>query len=467
MALNNEHTLLLVDDETAIIRSLKRLFRKEGYKIFSAENGLEGLECLKNGAQNVSLIISDQRMPGMTGAQFLEEAKKLAPAAIRYLLTGYSDIDAVIHAINKGEIHRYITKPWNDDDLLLLVRQGLEHFELIDENKRLTALTIKQNKALTDINQKLEQKVNERTKEINAKNKALLKINKMLESSIMDSTRLAVSMVETFNHNLGALLKETARLSRLTGEAMGMSPTEQDTVEMAGLLHDIGLLGIPEDVWAKDMRMMNDDQLKTYCEHPVIASIILENVEKLADVSDLVLSHHEQVDGNGFPNGLFGKQIPIGSKIVAVVSEYFRIVITWPHDKKQLISLARRTFEPEIWKSFTLDDDPEVIIAEAAEKRILSEASRRFDVSVISTFIKVLHADQNRPEVCTIAYSDLSTGMTLMEDLRVNDGRLLLSKGTKLKATMVDSIKSIGDRGMIPPRFAVSMPPEPKDSCDE
>jgi len=137
MALKRNHTILLVDDEKSIINALKRLFRKEGYQILTALNGLQGVKVLENCLEPVSLIISDQRMPEMTGSEFLEKAKELFPNAIRFLLTGYSNMDEVIDAVNKGKIHRYITKPWNDDDMRLQVEQGLKQLELIEENRDL------------------------------------------------------------------------------------------------------------------------------------------------------------------------------------------------------------------------------------------------------------------------------------------------------------------------------------------
>ncbi len=112
MPLKYKHKLLLVDDEESIIKALYRIFRREGYEIDTASSGQEGLKALKEASKPFSLIISDQRMPGMTGAQFLEKAKKILPDVMRILLTGYSDMDAIVDAINKGEIHRYLTNPW-------------------------------------------------------------------------------------------------------------------------------------------------------------------------------------------------------------------------------------------------------------------------------------------------------------------------------------------------------------------
>ena len=129
MTPDKSYTLLVVDDEVSITRALQRLFRKEGYHILTAQSGGEGLTLLQAESRNVALIISDQRMPGMSGDQFLEKARKIAPDAMRFLLTGYADMEAVIKAVNNGGINRYLTKPWNDEALLLQVHQCLEHFE--------------------------------------------------------------------------------------------------------------------------------------------------------------------------------------------------------------------------------------------------------------------------------------------------------------------------------------------------
>ena len=166
METHSNYTILIVDDEEAILKSLKRVFRKEQYEVIPARSGREGLERLRQGGKEFSLIISDQRMPEMTGAEFLEKAKGVFPNAARMLLTGYSDMGAIIDAVNKGGIHRYLTKPWNDEDLLFQVRQALKEYDLVVENQRLLDLTKKQNQELNGLNLRLELRVVERTKEI-------------------------------------------------------------------------------------------------------------------------------------------------------------------------------------------------------------------------------------------------------------------------------------------------------------
>jgi response regulator RpfG family c-di-GMP phosphodiesterase len=460
VALKNEHTLLLVDDEKAITRALNRLFRKEGYRIMTAQSGPEGLEKLQQSDGPVSMIISDQRMPEMNGAAFLEKAKSIYPDAIRYLLTGYSDLDAVVDAVNRGEIHRYLTKPWNDDDLVLQVKQSLEHFELTSENRRLTALTIEQNKKLNELNKGLEQKVQERTKEVFDKNKALEKVNRMLEASFMDSIRLLVSLVEILNPKLGRQMRQVAQLARQVAEVFDLETTELDKIEMAGMIHDIGLLGFPEELLHKEIHQMSDEDRRLYSDHPTIASILLENVEKLSEVGEIVLYHHEYFDGSGFPNGLRGDQIPLGSRIILAASDYCHILSTWPRDLRKLIAYTRRHFDADIWKSFTVSDDPDTIIEEAAEKKLLMDCNQKYDVEVVSALIKKIRENKKIDPTFVVQLNKVKAGMVLMEDLKLNDGRLLLTKGTRLKATSIESIVSIGERGLIPDTLTVSVPNE-------
>lgn len=158
MNLKYSHTLLLVDDELSILKSLKRLLRKEKHQILTATNGREALDVLAHTDEDVSLIISDQRMPEMTGAQFLAQAVNIAPDSVRFLLTGYADLNAVADAVNKGKIHRYITKPWNDDEINELIHMALSQVELRKENKRLTELTERQNSELAELNKDLEKR---------------------------------------------------------------------------------------------------------------------------------------------------------------------------------------------------------------------------------------------------------------------------------------------------------------------
>lgn len=129
-------TLLIVDDEEFILNSLVRLFRNEDYEVFTATSGAEGIGIMED--NDIFLVISDNIMPGMSGVEFLSRVKDTSPDTIRIMLTGYADLEASIAAINKGEVYRFITKPWNDEELKVIVRQSLEYRDLMLTNRTLT-----------------------------------------------------------------------------------------------------------------------------------------------------------------------------------------------------------------------------------------------------------------------------------------------------------------------------------------
>lgn len=159
----HKEEILVVDDEVEIIKSLRRQFMRQ-YNVNVATNAEEALEILKE--KSVKVIISDQRMPGMNGSEFLAEVEKNYPDSIRMLLTGYADINAVIQAVNEGHIFRYVTKPWNPMDLDNIVGEAFERYEMIEKNRDLL-------KKLQKANATLEERVQQRTEELEKANEKL------------------------------------------------------------------------------------------------------------------------------------------------------------------------------------------------------------------------------------------------------------------------------------------------------
>tara|TARA_B100000315_G_C14519205_1_gene560680 strand:+ start:242 stop:1075 length:834 start_codon:yes stop_codon:yes gene_type:complete len=164
-------TILLVDDEPNILSSLKRLLRRENWNILTANSGKEGLEILKK--NEVALIISDQRMPEMTGVEFLRQVKELYPDTIRIILSGYTEVNSIVSAINEGEVYKFITKPWNDQEIKLSVKRAIHQHELLNDNKKLYRENQKQNAQLSDMTINLEKIVEERTRDLQISEKYL------------------------------------------------------------------------------------------------------------------------------------------------------------------------------------------------------------------------------------------------------------------------------------------------------
>jgi response regulator RpfG family c-di-GMP phosphodiesterase len=167
-----KHTVLCVDDEENILHALSRVFRKEGCRLITAADGACGLKLLEQN-KDVQLVISDQRMPGMSGTEFLAIVRERYPEIIRIVLTGYTEVDAITDAINKGHIYKFILKPWNDQNLVLDIRQCLDQYDLRKANSDLHMKILQQNEELKTINENLESIVKERTEELNLKNRVL------------------------------------------------------------------------------------------------------------------------------------------------------------------------------------------------------------------------------------------------------------------------------------------------------
>ena len=185
-----KHTVLCVDDEANILNALKRLLRKESYRLITCGSGREGLTLL---AQNeVHIVISDQRMPEMSGSEFLRQVNERYPHIIRIILTGYTEVDTITKSINEGHIYKFFLKPWNDQHLTLEIRQALEQYDLIAANKELHKKTIDQNDELKQINENLESLVLERTCSLEIQNRAL-----QLSHAILEDLPLPVIGIST------------------------------------------------------------------------------------------------------------------------------------------------------------------------------------------------------------------------------------------------------------------------------
>lgn len=180
-----DYTLLCIDDEKNILNALKRLLRKENFRILTGSSGQEGLQILSE--NKVHVVLSDQRMPEMNGTEFLKEVKTLYPDILRIILTGYTDVDSISEAINEGHIYKFFLKPWNDQNLKLEIRQAMEQYTLMQDNRRLHDQVFQQNEELKKINENLESIIQERTQNLEMQNRAL-----QLSQAILDDLPLPI-----------------------------------------------------------------------------------------------------------------------------------------------------------------------------------------------------------------------------------------------------------------------------------
>jgi response regulator RpfG family c-di-GMP phosphodiesterase len=414
--------ILFVDDEPNVLRSLQRLFIDEDkVEVFTAASGKEGLEIVKN--NDIAVIVSDQRMPEMGGAEFLEKTKRISPDSIRIILTGYADINAAISAINKGGVHRYFAKPWNDNDMVLAIWDSIERNRLIKENKRLTGIVKKQNEELKKWSAELEIYVQQQTIDLTKQNKILQKLNEKTEKNFNDFISAFSNLIELRDKSVSSHSNNVSVISEDMAKKMGMSAEEIGKIKTAAQLHDIGKIGIPDVMLLKNPSAMSPDELREYKKHSVRGQAVVSMVDDLRDAGILIRHHHECFDGKGFPDGLGGKDIPVGARIIAIADQFDRLIYGLKtHNIQSVLSRIRQLlgaqFDPELF---------DVLSATVKEK-----------LSFIDDMINIEVAANVEME---LSLKDLEPDMMLSRDIRSGTGLLLLSKGTTLDERNISLLK--------------------------
>ncbi len=169
----------MVDDEPNVLKSLRRLMIDTDYRILTAESGDDGLQII--GQEDIHLVLSDYRMPGMNGVEFLRKVKDRYPETMRLILSGFADASAIVEAINDGQVYKFMPKPWNDQELMITIKRALEQFDLQLENINLYKELQDRNKALEQLTGTLESTVAERTIDLKLKNRALTIAHNILD----------------------------------------------------------------------------------------------------------------------------------------------------------------------------------------------------------------------------------------------------------------------------------------------
>ena len=315
------YKLLIVDDEPDNLALMYRTLRSK-YDITKANSAIEALEILKN--EQFDCILSDHKMPIMDGVEFLKRVYDLQPKTMRLLVTAYSDVKILIDAINYAKIYRYIKKPYTPDELLLVVENALENYQLKIDNENL----------IEDLKELFSGTIKAIIEALDAKD----------SFTLGRSRRVAFYALKIVNK-------------------MALTPKEVSQIELAGLLHDIGMIGVAEEILNKTQKL-TDEEYERIKMHVQYSVKILEDIKQLTDITEIIKYHHEYYNGCGYPYGLKGEQIPLGSRIIAIADAYDSMV-------------SQRAYR----KSLT---------SEEAVNVLLECSGKQFDPGLVQIFINIL-----------------------------------------------------------------------------
>lgn len=319
--MEEKYKILIVDDEPDNLALLYRTLRGK-YDIAKSTSPIQALKMMEQ--EHFHCILSDHKMPEMDGVEFLKRSCALLPDTMRLLVTAYTDAGILIDAINYAKIYRYIKKPYNPDELLLIVQNALEYWQLKEDNKKL----------ITDLKDLFTGTVTAIVEALDAK----------------DSYTLGRSRRVTF-------------YAIKIAQALHLNDTTISRIELAGLLHDIGMIGVSDDILAKVEALTPEEysEIKKHVHHSVK---ILDDIKQLKDVVEVIKYHHEHYDGNGYPYGIKGDEIPIGSRIISVADAFDSMVT------------------PKIYRK-------QIMISEALNK-IKQNSGTQFDPVIVETFERIL-----------------------------------------------------------------------------
>ncbi|MDB5979531.1 MAG: two-component system response regulator [Pseudomonas sp.] len=409
--------VLLVDDEASILNSLRRLLRNQPYDLFFADSGEQALELMTQ--QRIDLVMTDARMPNMDGATLLAEIHQRYPTTTRILLTGYADLNMIVKAINEGQIHRYISKPWNDEELQLTLRQALAHQHSERERQRLELLNREQNEALQSLNATLEKRVAARMSELQQTADMLDLAYDELKHSYATSTEVFSLLVNQRLPQNKQTNRQIIDLVRTYCKLHPMDEASSRDLAMAAALYNIGKLSWSDSMMGAPADLLHHTDRERYRGYPKQSESLLMTLEPMQDAARLILHHQERWDGTGFPDHLKGEAIPFGSRLLKLAVDFIEL-------QRGLI-LERQ-----------MNSDEALVF-------IRKYAGRLYDPELVEDFVQVCAAylsdvTLGDPTVKVVGTRELQGGMVLARNLNADNGMLLLNAGKVLNPALVEKL---------------------------
>lgn len=312
--------ILILDDEKNVLQALERTFRGCGFNILSASNAEMALQIIAS--RDIAVILSDQRLPDKTGVELLAAAREISPTTRRLLLTGHSDLETTVCAINQGGINGFFNKPWDNEELRTIVTKNVEAYRLAMNHHHIDE----------------------------------------------DFLLGLVALVELKDPYTKGHCERVSHWANLVGSRLGMSGIRLECLKYAGLLHDIGKIGVDEGILNFPGKL-SESQFEKIKQHSEWGAQVLSQAKLPNVVVGAVRYHHEHYDGSGYPAGLKGKEIPWAARIMTVIDVFdaltskrcYRDPMPLTEACRIMMAMRGTTLDPELTDFFFVKlADPDI-----------------------------------------------------------------------------------------------------------
>jgi putative two-component system response regulator len=375
--------ILVVDDDATTLSLLEKSMAKWGYSVKKAVNGQQAIDVMHS--DHVDLLVSDWLMPEMNGLDLCEKVRALdLPHYTYIILISAQDTRMDVVRGLEGGVDDYITKPLNLDELRARMEIGARII-------------------------KLERELNQKYRTI--------------KRNYYQTLHMFTQLLETYNKALGSHSRRVGELSlALAKRHAGIMPEDYLVIEAAGMLHDIGLIGLPDELVLKSHIEMTGDEINMYRSHPERGEIILNQIDLLRPVAKIVRMHHEQVNGRGFPDGLKASQIPLAALVVSAASIYDNLRNVQKLDFEQI----PEHLQP--MRGYQIDP-------------ILVDMLLEINMENMEEDAKLTELE--------VDIDDLEPGMVLSRDVRMRSGAFFMASDTRIDSTAIDKLKQYYELGNI------------------
>ena len=400
----SSNSLLIVDDEPIVLAALKETLERERFQVVACASPVKALSILEE--RDFAVIISDQRMPEMLGLDFLVESRKLRPLASRVLITAVLSLPTIVDAINKGEIFRFVTKPWLREELLATVRNAIQRHELVTQNEVLMTRSQELNARLTAANGELEQKV----KALEEQRRLLDGVNQELGARYENSLELCRRILTAYDPILGGQAKALVEFAKRMAETAHFTDAERHALASGAWLCDLGLIGVSRELlraFRTNPGQLSERERATLHHHPLYSQTLASLVDPNPAIGEVIRAHHEHFDGTGYPDGLAGNKIPWPARCLAVAVSYI---------------------ESGLPKQAAIDS-------------LLAKSGSYYDPEAVRLFLKVSNLVHLPRQVREILLEELEPGMVLASGIYSPHGLLLIGEGQPLGPATIAKIR--------------------------